>query len=108
MALAGVRGRLISTTFAESRFSGGGGCDAPPPEVGRRLDALLERAGENLGPASSPRAIADTAIIPLLRILGYDVGSRVDNGRACVFGADAARAHVPVVVTGWSESLDAV
>jgi len=108
MALAGIRGRLISTTFVESRFPAGAGSEGPPPYVVRRLDALLERSQANLGPASGPRAISDGVVIPLLRILGYGVDSRADGSRFCVLEADAAGAHLPVVVTGWSESLDAI
>ena len=78
MALAGVRGRLVSAAFAEAQL-GTPGYEAVPSDVIRRLDAWSERWQATLGPASSVRAVTDAAAIPLLRILGYDIRGRTDN-----------------------------
>src|SRR5688500_7263782 len=105
MTLAGVRGRLITAAFAEARLNAPG-YDAPPSDVIRRLDAWSDRLQAHLGPASSVRSITDGAVIPLLRILGYDIGRRIDDERRAVLEAAAPEATIPVVVTGWSESLN--
>jgi hypothetical protein len=105
MALAGVRGRLISAAFAEARLVAPGH-EAPPSDVVRRLDAWADRCQTTLGPASSVRAITDGAVIPLLRILGYDLRGRSDNGVVVVLDAGAGDILIPLAVIGWSESLD--
>ena len=103
-----MRGRLISAAFAESQLSAPAGYGTTPADVVQHLDRWSERVEANLGPASSARAIADAAVIPLLRILGYDVRGRTDRGLAVVLEADAAEISIPLVVTAWSDSLDAV
>lgn len=104
MALAGIRGRLISAAFGEAQL-GSGGYDAVPSPIARGLDVWSERCQANLGPASSVRAITDGAVIPLLRILGYDIGRRTDSGSLVLLDATAGRSTIPVAVTGWGGSL---
>ena len=108
MGLTGVRGRLISAAFAESQLNAPSGYAGPPADVVRHLDRWSERVQANLGPASSARAIADGAVTPLLRILGYEIKRRTDRGPAVVLEAGAAGITVPVAVTAWGDSLDDV
>ena len=105
--IAGVRGRLISATFAETVLHSLPGAAEPPAAVVRALDAWSNRRESTLGPASSVRSIADAGIIPLLKILGFDIGQRSDEGTRAVLEAVAASgAVVPVVIVPWNEPLD--
>ena len=110
MGIAGIRGRLISAAFAEARFGVSGAEDAPPANVVRHLEKWSERSQANLGPASSVRAIADGAVLPLLRILGYEVRGRTDRPQLVVLDASAGDVAgdvtVPLAITGWGGSLD--
>ncbi len=102
----GVRGRLISASFAEhvlptlAEFS-------PPPEGAlAQLERWAVRCEGTLGPASSVRAIVDSAVLPLLRELGLDVTGRVDAAAQCrLLTAADGRPGPLVVVTSWSEPL---
>jgi hypothetical protein len=105
---AGVSGRLISASFAETELPGIAAHCTPPVDALRALDAWSAHREAAFGPASSVRAIADGIAIPLLKILGFTVSRRVD-------GPDSARLEtgwrgttlVPVTVLGWDEPLDA-
>ena len=103
----GVRGRLVSAAFADTWLASLPGSDAPPPHTLRALEAWAERRNASLGPASSARAIADVAVIPLLKILGYAVERRLDEpGRAVLTALTPSRTAIPVVIVSWSESLE--
>lgn len=107
--LTGVRGRLISATFAQTRLPALDGFAAPPPAVVRSVDVWSDRLDATIGPASGIRAITDTVVVPLLKTLGYDVAGRVDRGSHTVLDAAAAACDpVPVIVVNWSEPLDRV
>ena len=106
--IAGVRGRLITASFAGTELPAiTGNCVAPPDTV-RALEEWSTRRDAAFGPASSVRAIADGIALPLLKILGFTVRRRVD-------GTDYVRLEalwrgtplVPVTVTGWDQPLDA-
>ncbi|MBM3820266.1 MAG: hypothetical protein FJW14_14785 [Acidimicrobiia bacterium] len=98
---AGVRGRLISETFARTRLPELAGYEAPPRPVLRRLALWAQRLDAAAGPATSVRGLTDALIAPLLRTLGYDV--RV----SAVVEAVAPRGiAIPVLVVPWDESLD--
>jgi hypothetical protein len=104
---AGVRGRLVSAAFADTVLPSLPGAEAPPPLAIRHLDAWADRRDASLGPASSTRAIADTAVIPLLKILGYVIERRIDEPARVILDAlTPSRAIVPVVVVPWNESLE--
>lgn len=61
----------------------------------------------SLGPASSVRAIADAAVIPLFAGLGLSVAGRRDADGLCELRvAWRQRVVAPVIVMPWSESLD--
>ena len=106
--IAGVRGRLITASFADTELPAiTGNCVAPPDAV-RALEEWSARRDATFGPASSVRAIADGIALPLLKILGFTAGRRVD-------GSDCARLEavwrgtplIPVTVIGWDQPLDA-
>ncbi|MBI2185928.1 MAG: N-6 DNA methylase [Acidobacteria bacterium] len=83
------------------------GAVAAPPAVARALDRWSDRRGEALGPASSVRALAEVALIPLLRILGFEIGRRIDREQmTLVEAAHPAGGVVPALVVPWNEPLD--
>lgn len=106
--IAGVRGRLITATFAETRLHTLPGAAAPAAATVRAIDAWSDRRDASLGPASSIRAITDAVVIPLLKILGFEVTRRLDQDARSVVDATSL-SHgtcVPVVIVNWSEPLD--
>jgi len=105
--IAGLRGRLVSASFAQSRLQTLSGAAAPPAAVVRALDRWSDRRAAVLGPASSVRAIAEVALLPLLRILGFDIGRRVDrDGAAILEAALPSGGAVPAIALPWNDSLD--
>ena len=105
--IAGIRGRLISATFVETALRSVPGAAEPPPAVVHALDVWSDRRESTLGPASSVRAIVDAGVIPLLKILGFGIGRRVDEGTRAVLEAVASPdVTVPVVVVPWNDPLD--
>ena len=104
--IAGVRGRLLTSSFIEHRLREIAGAEAPPPRVVHALDVWSERRCATLGPASAVRAIADAAVIPLLKILAFDVRRRVDEAGRTIVHAEAGTAVVPVVISAWSTPLE--
>ncbi|MBI4264530.1 MAG: N-6 DNA methylase [Acidobacteria bacterium] len=107
--MAGVRGRLITATFAQALLPSLPGAGPPPPAVIRTLDAWSDRREASVGPASSVRAICDAVVVPLLAILGFDTGRHLDRDASVVLDAVAPRGgSLPIVVVGWDEPLDRV
>ena len=104
--IAGVRGRLITTTFAGTILRTLPGAGDPPEPVERALDAWAVRREQSCGPASSIRTIADAVLIPLLRILGFAMTARIDSDRRSLLAMDHGSAVVPCAVVGWDDSLD--
>jgi hypothetical protein len=68
-----ITGRLVSSAFIRDVLPSLEGYREPSPVDRRRLDRWRDRVEETLGPAASPRAIADVATIPLLELLGLAV-----------------------------------
>ena len=101
--IAGVHGRLITATYVHAQLLPDA-AEMPPASL-RALDAWSDRRESALGPAASVRAIADVAVIPLLRILGFDIAQRVDESTRTVLQASAASAVLPVVIVNWSAPL---
>jgi len=107
--VAGLRGRLISAGFAHAELYKMAGAGVPPATVGAALDRWSDRRAAALGPASSVRAIADVALVPLLRILGYEIGRRLDRGGVSTIEAVLPTGGaVPAVAVPWSDSLDQI
>ena len=96
--LAGLRGRLITTSFAEGRIDTVPGAAAAPDHVIRALDAWSVRRDRACGPASPVRSIADAVVLPLLRLLEFRIDNRVDDERLTTVSAvspgEIGRAHV--------------
>ena len=105
--LAGVRGRLIGETFARATLPTMSGVTALPETANRALAAWSARRHAALGPASAVRAIAEVAVIPLLKVLDLFVVTRVDDQERCYLAtAWRGSPSVVVLVVGWNESLD--
>ena len=102
---AGVRGRLVTATFTDNLLHTLPGTAPPPGDFASALDAWAHRREATVGPASSVRALADAVVIPLLRILGFTLSSRVDHGRSSVLTLRCGTNSMPAVVVGWDESL---
>lgn len=106
--IAGVRGRLITTSFVESGFAAIAGDRRPPRDVVRSLDTWSARRHAEYGPASSVRALTDGVAIPLLTILGFTIIRRSDTTeRVRLTTGWRGSPLVPVTVLGWDYPLDA-
>ena len=105
--IPGVRGRLVTASFARDVLPTMTGFVKVPPQVSTKLTTWAARVDATLGPASSVRAIADVAVAPLLDLLGFTLGGRNDLGTFSTLRLHADRGTVVSgVVTGWSEPLD--
>ena len=105
--IAGMRGRLISATYARAAWHTLPGAISPSPMTIRALDTWSDRRERALGPASSVRAIVDVAVLPLLKLLGFDVSGRLDEpGRTTLTAQGSSGAAVPVLIVPWDEPLD--
>ncbi len=105
--MTGLRGRLISASFAQSELAAIPGAAPAPASVVRALDSWSDRRAAALGPASSVRAIADVALVPLLRILGFEVGRRIDRDDVALIEAAIPGGGVlPAIAVPWNRSLD--
>ena len=105
--IAGMRGRLISAAYAKAVWHTLPGATSPSPTTVRALDAWSDRRESTLGPASSVRAIVDVAVVPLLKLLGFDVSGRLDEpGRTTLTAQGSSGAAVPVLIVPWDEPLD--
>jgi len=78
--IPGVRGRLVTASFARDVLPGMTGFVKVPPRVSAQLTTWAARVDATLGPASSVRAIADVAVVPLLDLLGFTLEGRTDLG----------------------------
>ena len=101
----GVRGRLITATFADSLLHTLPGAASPPPHLAAALDAWAHRRESSVGPASSVRTLADAVVSPLLKILGFTLTAREDTPASVVLTAACGTSTMPVVVVGWEEPL---
>jgi hypothetical protein len=106
--LPGFAGHLISEAFLESRVASG----TQPPvndEAARRLAAWLRRRQE-LGPASSLRAMLHAGAEPFLTAFGFDASSDLATREGIVVATvrDATRSVVSaaLVVAPWGEPLE--
>ena len=103
---SGVRGRLLTTSFLRDLFPSLPGAEPPPRQFLRALAAWWERCDGALGPASSVRAIADVAVIPLLHLLDLSVVSRVELQDGCLLHTSCTNRQGPqVLVVGWNQPL---
>ena len=77
--IPGVRGRLVSATFARDLLPWLPGFAPMPTDVAVRLAAWSARLESTLGTASSVRAVADIALVPLAALLGLECVERLDS-----------------------------
>ena len=102
----GVRGRLVSESFARDLVSTLDGAEPAPPEFRRALEAWWRRCDATLGPARGVRTIADVALLPLLQLLGLAILHRSDGEDDCWLELRAgARSPVTALAIGWNEPL---
>jgi len=107
--IAGVRGRLITASFAATELPGISGGILPPRDTVRALHAWAARREAACGPASGVRAIADSIAIPLLKILGFTIIRRRDeNGCARLETGWRGIPLIPAIVAGWDDPLDKI
>ena len=105
--IAGISGRLLTSSFIETELPALAGQCSPPASVIRALEEWSHRRETGFGPASSVRSIADGVALPLLDILGFRVSKRVDgHDRVHLETAVHGRPLVPAVVVGWNEPPD--
>jgi Eco57I restriction-modification methylase len=103
---SGIRGRLITATFAESLLSTLPGFTPVPAPIAQSLDAWASRLEAAVGPASGVRTIADLVAIPLLKLLGFATDTSSGDRDACVLCARTPGHALAIVVVGWDEPLD--
>ena len=103
--IPGVRGRLITASYVRDLLPDAAS-ESPPPAFGRAIDSWWERVDDTLGPASSVRAIADSAVVPLLRLLDLSISSRTEITGGCLLQTRWSDQPGPqVLVVGWNQPL---
>jgi Eco57I restriction-modification methylase len=107
--IAGVRGRLITASFAATELPAIPGSSAPTRDTLRALHEWAMRREAMFGPASGVRAVADGIAIPLLKILGFTILRRQDDkGYARLEAGWRGMPLVPVMIAGWDDPLDGI
>ena len=105
--IPGVRGRLVTASFARDVLPTLAGFADVPPHVSTQLRAWAARLEATLGPASSVRAITDMAVAPLFELLGFAPVGRNESATATALRLTADDdTHASGVVTEWSAPLD--
>jgi hypothetical protein len=105
--IPGVRGRLVSATFARDLLPWLPGFAPMPTDVAVRLAAWSARLESTLGTASSVRAVADVALVPLAALLGLECVERLDSSGVSIFRLSApGAASLTAVITAWTSPLD--
>jgi Eco57I restriction-modification methylase len=107
--IAGVRGRLITASFAATELPTIPENSVPARDTLRALHEWATRRETTFGPASGVRAVADGIAIPLLKILGFTILRRQDDqGYARLEAGLRGMPLVPVIVAGWDDPLDGI
>ena len=105
--IPGVRGRLITASFARDVLPSMPGFASPPPSMSPRLGRWAVRLEASLGTTSSVRAIADVALTPLLDLLGLIGVQRIESERTCALRLTAGgSACLSALTIGWGEPID--
>jgi hypothetical protein len=104
--IAGVRGGLISASFARDVLPSMPDVSPLPRTDAAKLVTWSRRLETTLGTASPARAVTDSAVLPLLRVLGLIVEQRVDANETCVLRVAAGASRLLVLVTGWASALE--
>jgi hypothetical protein len=106
--IPGVRGGLISSAFVRDVLPTFPESVGVPRPIASALASWTQRIEGTLGPASSARAIADVAVLPLLDLLGLIVERRGDEREQCVLHVRAGATRAVVIVAGWGDGLDRI
>ncbi len=106
--IPGVRGGLISASFARDLLPSLPETVPVPTVVAAKLAAWSRRLETTLGTASSVRAITDVTVLPLLSLLGLSVEQRIDRADASVLHVTADSTTLIVVATAWGDPLERV
>jgi hypothetical protein len=103
----GVRGRLVSTSFALDVLPALPEARAPEAEAVSAYSRVLAVGTASLGAASSIRAIVDVCVLPLFELLGYRADGRRDTPERSELRLRTGDGSIPVLVVPWSQPLDA-
>jgi hypothetical protein len=104
--IQGISGRLISSSFIRDLLLTLDGCAPPPASTAAALDRWRQQVETSLGPAASPRAIADVAIVPLLELLDLRIAARTDTAAYVRLATTWDGCRGPeVLVVGWDDPL---
>jgi hypothetical protein len=104
--IAAVRGGLISASFARDVLPSMPDASAPSRTDTAKLVTWSRHLEATLGSASSARAVTDTAVLPLLGLLGLTVEQRVDASETCMLRVAAGTSRLLVLVSGWAHALE--
>ncbi|HKE83828.1 MAG TPA: N-6 DNA methylase [Vicinamibacterales bacterium] len=105
--IPGVRGRLITASFARDVLPSMPGFASPPSSMSPRLGRWAVRLEASLGTTSSVRAIADVALMPLLDLLGLFTVQRIESEHTCALRLTAGGSVCLSALTiGWGEPID--
>jgi Eco57I restriction-modification methylase len=107
--IAGVRGRLITASFAATELPAIPGSSVPTRDALHALHEWATQREATFGPASGVRAVADGIAIPLLKVLGFTIIRRHDDrGYARLEAGWRGMPLVPVLIAGWDDPLDGI
>jgi hypothetical protein len=99
MTPPGLRGHLVTEAFLASQL--------PNPPLPTSSAPPLADALRRVGPATSPRALTELLVVPLLQSLGFGrVTPSTTSDALFVCEAFARAAVVPVIVAPWNARLD--
>ena len=108
-AVAGLSGRLISSSFARDLLPTLDGYAPAPPVSARAIERAIDSSVSTLGPSSGVRAVTDTLVVPLLRALGFVVTGRTGDPQRCLLSLvptmPAKTGQTTALVVGYSEPL---
>jgi hypothetical protein len=105
-AFPGLRGRLISSSFARDVLPTLRGYEQVPIAPSRAIAVIARRVAATLGPAAAIRSITDVAVIPLLETLGFVLNRRVDHEDRCSLRLqDRGERAGCALVLGWGQPL---
>src|SRR5262249_60323534 len=82
--LPGLSGYLVSSAFLEADIASTAG--SASAEAARAQLVRMREAFAALGPASSTRAVLETAATPLAALLGFDAPSDLEPSGAAIAG----------------------
>src|SRR5262252_10257276 len=103
--LPGLSGHLVSSAFLEADIASAIGTTSV--DTARSQLARLREACAGLGPASSARAVLETAATPLAALLGFDAPSDLETtDSALVATIRSGLRPVAMIVVPWATSYD--